>query len=393
MANYRDIAGFIDTHSNRYSRMFGYLGLCIGSLLLFSSLQFYIDINHLIKERKPGKDGFTYISVTKEITNQNMGKDNRFTTEDLDAIKSVPGVDDAAALISNQFRAKVSAGNIIPFSTDLFLEAINDKFLDTLPANFKWAPGQYEVPIIMSSDFLEMYNIFAPAQDLPQISGETAGSVNVQLECYGTNGISVFRGHIVGLSDRINSILVPESFLIWANKVFGHSENPPFSRIYIKTRDAGSVSLMNYIDAHHLHINKERNKAGRIKQVLQGVITGLGGFALLIVVLAILLFSFYIQLLISRSRENLKLLVMLGYDPVWLGKQVSRRWIPGYVIIVLLALTGTFLLHLIFRSVVMEGTERIGFFISIYTLALAAVIFAVCILVNNRLLKKELVHL
>lgn len=393
MATFRDIANFIDTKSNRGSRLFGYLGLTIGSLLLFSCLQFYLDINQLLKEKNPRKDGFDYISVTKEITNQNMGRDNRFSSKDLEAIKSAPGVNDAAALISNQFRTKVSAGNVIPFSTDIFIEAINNNFLDTLPADFTWHQGQADVPLILSADFLEMYNIFAPAQDLPQISGESAGSLMVQLECFGPTGMQVFRAHIVGLSDRINSVLVPENFLVWANKAFGNSENAPFSRIYVKTSDANSPELLKYIDDNNLHVNKDRTKFGRIKQVLQGIIAGLGGFAVLVITLAILLFSFYLQLLISRSKDNLQLLITLGYAPRWLGKQVSQRWIPGYAIIVILALAGTLLLHIIFRNTLADGKEKIDFFISVYTIALGVIVFGICVIMNNWLLRKELRNL
>ncbi|MCW5916851.1 MAG: hypothetical protein KIS82_05835 [Ferruginibacter sp.] len=390
MASYKDIAPFIDTGRNRGSRIFGYTGLGIGTLLLLSCLQFYLDINQLIREKSLRKDGFDFISVTREITNENMGKDNRLTLANLQEIKSAPGVEDAAPLISNQFRAKVSAGNVIPFSTDIFLEAINNNFLDTLPPGFIWQEGQNDIPIILSSEFLEMYNIFAPTQGLPQISGESAASLNVQLECFSLTGVEGFRAHIVGLSDRINSVLVPENFLIWANKKFGQSENAPFSRIYIKTRDANNPTLLQFLDKKDYHVNKERTRFGRIKQVLQGIIAGLGLFAILVIALAILLFAFYLQLLISRSRDNLRLMVTLGYEPGWLGKQVSKRWVPAYGIIVLIALSGAQILHSIFRTSVHSGMDRMSFPISIYTFALGLIIFFVCAVINSYLLRKEL---
>ncbi|WP_424747333.1 hypothetical protein, partial [Klebsiella pneumoniae] len=81
----------------------------------------YLNINQLLKEKNVRKNGADFISVTKLITNENMGKDNRFTPADLADIKAQPFVEDAAPLMSNQFRVKASAGTIIPFSTDLFL--------------------------------------------------------------------------------------------------------------------------------------------------------------------------------------------------------------------------------------------------------------------------------
>ncbi len=88
-----------------------------------------------------------------------------------------------------------------------------------------------------------MYNVFAPAQDLPQLSESSIGAVNIIVECYGPAGVQNFTGHIVAVSDRINSVLVPESFLQWANKKFGNAENVPASRVFLKTADANGPDV------------------------------------------------------------------------------------------------------------------------------------------------------
>jgi len=141
MPSYKNIAPFLSANQNKLSRWLSYIGLGIGVLLLLSSIQMYININDLLKEKNSRKEGADFISVTKTITNDNMGKDNRFTEADIKEMRSQPFVEDAAPLISNQFRVKASAGNIIPFSTDLFLESLNDKFLDTVPPSFTWNEG------------------------------------------------------------------------------------------------------------------------------------------------------------------------------------------------------------------------------------------------------------
>ena len=120
--SFKTIAPFLNIGQNNTSRFFSYAGLGIGVLLLLCSVQMYININQLLKDKNPRKNGFDFISVTKTITNQNMGSDNRFTDTDIKELQSQNFIKDAAPLISNQFRAKASAGDIIPFSTDLFLE-------------------------------------------------------------------------------------------------------------------------------------------------------------------------------------------------------------------------------------------------------------------------------
>src|SRR5438270_9865674 len=115
------ILPLLNTNKNKLSKWLSYFGLGIGVLLLLSSMQMFININNVLKENNPRKNGFDYISITKVITNENMGKNNTFKENELSEIKAQPTVDDAAPLISNQYRVKASAGNIIPFSTDLFL--------------------------------------------------------------------------------------------------------------------------------------------------------------------------------------------------------------------------------------------------------------------------------
>lgn len=393
MLSFKHIAPFLNTGQNKVSRWFSYIGLGIGVLLLLCSVQMYININQLLKERNPKKTGFDFISVTKTITDENMARDNRFTPENLKEIQSQPFIDDAAPLIANQFRVKASAGNIIPFSTDLFLESINEKFIDTVPSSFTWKEGQTDVPIIFSSDFLEMYNVFAPSQDLPQLSQNTISSVKIMLECYGPGGVQTFRGQIVAISDRINSILVPDNFMQMANKNFGGVTVVPASRIYLRTKDANNPELLSFLQQKNYHVNKDKTKFGRIKQILQAIVSGLAGFGVLVILLAMVLFSFYLQLMIARSKENLQLLLTLGYSPHWLSKTVAKKWIPVYVVVVTTAVVLTALLHWCFQYFVMKGRDELSPFIHWIVLAIAIALLALSVAVNFRLVKKLLYKL
>jgi len=391
--SFKTIAPFLNIGGNNTSRFFSYAGLGIGVMLLLCSVQMYININQLLKDKNPRKNGYDFISVTKTVTNQNMGSDNRFTLADINELKAQPFIEDAAPLNANQFRAKASAGNIIPFSTDLFLESVKNDFIDTVPASFSWKPGQADVPIIFSADFLEMYNVFAPAQDLPQLSESSIGAINIMLECYSPTGIQTFRGHIVAVSDRINSVLVPESFLLWANKMYGNADYVPAARVYVKTVDANNTSLLNFLQQKNYHVNKDKTKFGRVKQVLQTVVSGLGGFAILVILLAMMLFSFYLQLMIARSKDNLQLLLTLGYSPSWFSKTVAKKWIPAYTMIILAALVAASLLQFAFQHVSLNGKDELPSFLHSSVFLLAGVLWLLCIAVNYRLIKKLLYRL
>ncbi len=391
--SFKTIAAFLQT-GNKVSRFFSYAGLAVGVMLLLCCVQLYININLLLKEKNPRKNGYDFISVTKKITNENMGKDNRFTESEVADFKKQSFIVDAAPLLSNQFRVKMSAGDIIPFSTDLFLESIQNNFIDTLPPSFTWQPGQTTVPIIFSADFLEMYNVFAPAQGLPQLSESSIGAVNIILECSAPDGtVMKFTGNIVAVSDRLNTVLVPESFLTWGNKMFSAQPEQPAARVYIKTTDANSVPLQNYLQQNNYHVNKDKTKFGRIKRTLQAIVAGLGGLALLVVLLSVLLFSFYLQLMISRSKANLQLLLTLGYSPLWLSKTVAKKWISVYAVIILIALAATQLFQFFFQKNFVAGQDVLSPLIDYKVIILSALLFALCIFSTYRLIKTQLYKL
>lgn len=387
---FKNIAPLLNTNKNSISKWFSYLGLATGVLMLLTSMQMFININSILKENNPRKNGFDFFSITKVITNENMGQDNTFKAEELEEIKKHPAVEDAAPLISNQYRVKASAGTVIPLSTDLFLESIEDSFLDTIPPDFKWQPGDAAIPLIFSTDFLELYNVFAPAQDMPQVSAKTISSVNIILEISGRTGVQQYRGNVIALTDRINSVLVPKTFMEWSNKSFAGVTKVDPSRIYIKTKDANNPQLISFLDEKNYHLNKEKTKFGRIKKVLQNIISALGIFGILVIILALMLFSFYLQLMIARSKENLQLLLTLGYSPNWLSKTVAKTWIPVYMVVVIAAVIITSVLHYAFVKISFVENSDLSLLLHWSVLVVAIILLVLSIFTNYRLVKKEL---
>ncbi len=130
-----------------------------------------------------------------------------------------------------------------------------------------------------------------------------------------------------------------------------------------------------------------------MKQVLQAVVSGMGLFAVLVIILAMMLFSFYLQLVIARSKDNLQLLLLLGYSPGWLGKTVSRRWIPAYTIIILSALLIASLMQWSFQHFSLNGKDELSPFLHIYLLLLAGLIWGLCLFINARMIRKLLYRL
>ena len=81
---------------------------------------------------------------------------------------------------------------------------MNGSFLLSLPRNY-----------------LNLYNFgFAQSRSLPQLSEGVMGMVNLDIRITGVGRTENFKGKIVGFSNRLNTILVPETFMTWANNEF-----------------------------------------------------------------------------------------------------------------------------------------------------------------------------
>jgi hypothetical protein len=394
--SFKPIRSLLQTGTNTSSRWFSYIGLGIGVLLLLCSIQMFINIQQLLGGENARKEGYDFISISKTITNETMGQldKNLFNENDIKEIAAKPFIQGVSPLVANRFRVQLSAGDIIPFSTDMFLESLDNNFIDTVPPNFTWKEGQNYIPIVFSSDFLEIYNVFAPGYGLPQLSEATASQVVVYITCFGENGVKqTFRGSIVALSDRVNSIIVPKNFLDWANNKFGNINDVRASRLYVKTKDANNPDFLSYLQQKNYKVNKDKTKFGRVKQVLQGIFSGLGIFGLLVVVLALMLFSFYLQLMIARSKDNLQLLLLMGYSPNWLSKNVSKQFIPVYILVVLTALALTEGMQWAFHHFAMFDRPELSSLLHWTVLATATGLIALSLVTNYRMVKKLLYRL
>lgn len=391
--SFQPVKPLLQTGTNAASRWFSYAGLGIGVLLLLCSIQMYINIQQLLGGESARKDGYDFISISRTITNETMGQldKNLFTTADIKELESKPFVEGVSPLLANNFRFQISGGSLVPFVSDFFVESLDNSFIDTVPASFTWQPGDNVVPIIIASDFLEIYNVFAPGYGLPQISEATATQLGLQLICYHPDGTrETFRGQVVALSDRVNSIIVPKTFLSWANNRFGTTKEVRASRLYVKTRDANSPDFLNFLQEKHYKVNKDKTKFGRVKQVLQGIFSGLGIFGLLVVVLALMLFSFYLQLMIARSKDSLQLLLVLGYSPDWLSKNVSRRFIPVYILVVVFAVALTQLMQWAFHHFAMFDREELSTPLHWSVFVVAVFLVILSLITNYRMVRKLL---
>lgn len=261
-----------------------------------------------------------------------MGKPTAslFNSREIEAIASAPQVQDMGVLVANRFPvyATLNAGTV-GFSTEMFLESVPDRFIDKKPIDWHWEPGNTTVPIILSADFLNLYNYgFALSQGLPQLSQKSIQALAFDLRIGRDGYTETYTARVVGFSDRINSVLVPLNFVEYGNKTFASNIVFAPSRLIVKVKDPSDKAFIRFLESRDYTTNTEQLRWNKLRGVIDGVTSATGILALLLMGIGTLVFVLFIELTIAKAAQSLNLLLQLGYSPRYLSLFMLRRFVP-----------------------------------------------------------------
>ncbi len=317
-------------------------GSLFGLLLTVVSIQLYIDFKAIFNNKKELISA-QFLVVNKQVSMAHTitGNQATFSSDELEAFRSIRSIEKIGFFKSNTFRAQTGiALQDQEMMTDMFFESVPDEFLDIKISNWKWHPGE-PVPVILPSDYLNLYNFgFAPSQGLPQISKGMAKIAPMKVVVSGQGQSETLKGYIAGFTDRINSILVPESFIDYANEHYGKNEEKGVSRLVLLCKDPGDTELMDFIENNGYETNLELLKNGKMNALLKMTLSIVLSVGFVIILLALLGFIQYAQLMMSNSKFEIKNLLHLGYAPSVLFAQYMKFYtlLMGVVLIFGLAL-------------------------------------------------------
>lgn len=326
-----------------------YVSLCIGIFVLLATIQTYINVRQLITSPETTAAGKQFIIIHKNISNALMGQPEKtvFSETDTRLIAQQPNIDSVYPIISNQFPVSAMAGGSLEFYTQLFVESVPATVLDIDTSQFSWKPGQQQVPIIISSDFLQLYNFgFAISQGLPQLSEETAQQLPFELSIRLGNDNIVHPAKIVGFTQRFESILVPSSFINWYNRQVKTSINMP-SRLVLLCKDPANPELQKFLSANNLMIAGNNSSTATLRLVLQIVFICIGLLALVICYVSLLNIMYLIRLRLSEIADKLQVLSLIGYSPKQLLQVYVKQTFIQLIIISVIALMMNILLQFV----------------------------------------------
>lgn len=294
----------------------------IGIVVILSGTQLYADLKPLLTGEK-SLIGNEYMIVTKPVQRVGINSTN-FTREEISDIEQQPFTLSIGEFCSSQYEVY---GSLMfqgrKLTTMMFFESVPDKFIDVESDEWHFTSGQRNIPIIIPRNYLNLYNFgFSQTQDLPQITENLIRGVELTIELSGNFRHETFTGYIVGFSDRLNTILVPESFMLWANERFAPSAEQETSRLIIEVKNPSDPAVIAYLEQNGFVAEDkpaESNKALFLLKVCVAIIVGIG---VLFSLLSIIIFTLSIYLLLQKNIDKLENLVLIGYTP----SQVARPY-------------------------------------------------------------------
>lgn len=304
----------------------------IGMTVILAGVQLYSDLRPMLSGEQ-ALIGSDYLVITHPVKRVGINATS-FSSEDIADLVNQEFVESVGAFSASKFEVD---GSIVfngrRLSTMLFFESVPDEFLDVESRGWKFDANSSIIPIIIPRNYLNLYNFgFSATQQLPQITEDMIKSVSLDIRLLGNGMAGEFVGRIVGFSNRINTILVPEEFMVWANAYYGGVESVEPTRLILKVGNPSDPALMAYLADQNYEIENQPSESSKALFILKVCVAIIICIGVLFTVLSLIILTLSIYLLLQKNITKLENLVLIGYLP-------ARVAVPYNLIALVLNLT------------------------------------------------------
>ena len=293
------------------------IGAFLGITFLVTSIHFLIKVNEFGK----GEEilGPNTIIVQKKVSNAtSLGlSDTDFSVSEIAKFKNESFIDDVKPVIANNFNVSFETADSLvpPFRSDVFIQTVDQSFIDLKSDNWKWKEGDEFVPIIMPRDFLVMLNTFMSASGIPQISDDIAMKIKFKFTLSNETGKEWADVRIIGFTNEVSAILVPESFMEYGNTKYSDGTEQKITQIMISGKENEFGKVEELLNKKGLESKNSQMVIGRLKSIIGTLFLVVLSISIIAVFVSGLVLIQYLQLLMSRNAYEVRTLMRIGYPP------------------------------------------------------------------------------
>ena len=358
----------------------------IGALIGFTFL--VISIHYLIRINEFGKGeeilGDNTLIIQKKVTNFTTLKiaRNDFSDRETKDLVAQPFIEKMQPIVNNSFDVSLQTdSDLIPyFRSDIFVQSVDKGFIKVDSDEWEWTQGDPFVPIILPRDFLVMLNTFASAKGIPQISDDLAKSIGFKFTLYNNVKKEFQKAKIVGFTNEVSSILVPQSFMKYGNENFPTTVPAQTTQLMLTVKEGQFGDFENYLHKHLMESKESSMAVGKLKSIAGMLFSILILISTITVFMAGLVLLQYAQLLISKNRYEISVLLRQGYSPKKIIRTIVNYFIKIFAVIIVISFTifasaKFFIDNLLVQSGI--NIETNFTFLSIFALLIAFCIYTI----------------
>lgn len=368
------------------------LGTLIGFVFLLTSVHYFIETNQLGK----GDEilGNNLLIVQKKVSKFNtLGlSTSTFSNKEIQFLKNLPYVLRVAPIINNQY--KISLGmrqeGLPYFRTDIFLQSVDENLMDVKLEHWTWNHQKKFVPLVMPRDFMVMLNQFAASYGMPQVSEDLAKTIVFRIDVRGNGQKEGFDAKIIGFSNQISAVLVPLSFMEYANKKYGNNKENIISQLMLDLKTGHFGDLTKVFEEQNLEAKKSELIITKVKSILSAVLGLMMAIGLIIIALSAFIVVQYTQLLISKSDYEIKVLMRLGYSPNIITKHFLYYFFKLFGLLFLVSSILFIIIKLFLDEFISKSGVFVGQSYSILSFVILLFIAIGIVLVNYIQVKKTI---
>lgn len=291
----------------------------VGMLIVLLGFQFYHDVLPVFT----AKDSFLkadYLILSKRVGTADVftGRGHEFSGSEIDDLSAQPFVTSVGKFTSTNYRvdASLSVNGIPLMKTGFFFESVPDDFVDVSSSEWEYRPGDKRVPIILPRSYINMYNFgFAQTRSLPKISEGLLGMIDLGILIRGNGQEERFHGKVIGFSNRLNTILVPQSFMDWSNARFAPGEPTKSTRLIVQVGNPADERVTTYLEKKGYEVESDKLAAEKTTYFLRMVVSLVMIVGLVISVLSFYILMLSVYLLVQKNASKLENLLLIGYSP------------------------------------------------------------------------------
>ncbi len=291
----------------------------IGMLIILLGVQFYNDIQN-VYDSEDSLMKSDYIILNKKVGTLGsiIGKSGSFSEDEIDDIEDQDFTKKVGLFTPSNYnvRASFDIEGFSKFSTEMFFESVPDEFVDVKSEQWGYKEGETTIPIVLPKNYLDLYNFgFAQSRSLPKLSAGILGAIKLRIQIAGNGHVENFDGRIAGFSSRLNTILVPQAFMQWANEHFSSGNDKEAQRIILEVDNPADEAINAFIQDHNYETDTDKLQASKTNYVLKVIIGIVMSVGLLISILSFYILMLSVYLLVQKNTTKLQNLLLLGYSP------------------------------------------------------------------------------